>query len=105
MPVRHERRLILHEVHEKTGILLAAENKSRSLVNHISGAGIGAWGQVDYLDELTTLAALSKKTLVESAQQFATFSLPIPSNNEAPTPWWRFHPLIGFAKNRPDSYI
>jgi CRISPR-associated endonuclease/helicase Cas3 len=58
----------------------------------VQGAGIQPWGQTDYLQALTELAAELDLPLGECARRFGTVTVPENDNG------WRFHPVLGFAK-------
>ena len=58
----------------------------------VQGERISAWGQTNYIDALTTLAAELDMPLDTCAQRFGTISLPKNANG------WRFHPTLGFTK-------
>ncbi len=58
----------------------------------VQGERISAWGQTDYMDALTTLAAELELPLDACARRFGTVSLPKNANG------WRFHSALGFTK-------
>jgi CRISPR-associated endonuclease/helicase Cas3 len=58
----------------------------------VQGERISAWGQTDYMESLTTLAAELDIPLDACARRFGTVSLPKNVNG------WRFHPALGFTK-------
>ncbi|MFM2067099.1 MAG: hypothetical protein RLZZ584_2008 [Pseudomonadota bacterium] len=60
----------------------------------VSGPGIQPWGQTDYMQALTDLAADLDMSLADCARRYGTVTLP---DNEQ---GWRFHPALGFAKWR-----
>jgi CRISPR-associated endonuclease/helicase Cas3 len=58
----------------------------------VQGERITAWGQTDYLQALTNLAAELDMPLEKCAQRFGTVTLAKNDNG------WRFHPALGFTK-------
>ena len=60
----------------------------------VQGHGISAWGQMDYWQALTELAAGLDMPLADCARRFGTLTLPKNDNG------WRFHPALGFTKYR-----
>lgn len=58
----------------------------------VQGHGISVWGQTDYWQALTELAAELDMPLVDCARSFGTVTLPRNDNG-----WW-FHPALGFTK-------
>lgn len=58
----------------------------------VQGERITAWGQTDYLQALTDLAAQLDMSLEKCAKRFGTVTLPHNDNG------WRFHPALGFTK-------
>ena len=60
----------------------------------VEGFGINPWGQTDYWQALTELAAELDMPLAECARRFGTVTLPENANG------WRFHPALGFTKYR-----
>lgn len=58
----------------------------------VQGERISPWGQTDYMESLTKLAADLEIPLVACARRFGTVSLPKNVNG------WRFHPALGFTK-------
>ena len=60
----------------------------------VEGVGIKPWGQTNYWDALTALAAELEMTLADCAGRFGTVTLPEHPNG------WRFHPALGFTKYR-----
>lgn len=69
----------------------ASQNK-RVPDSLVQGPRIGAWGQTDYMEALTTLAADLDLPLDTCARRFGIVSLPKNANG------WRFHPTLGFTK-------
>ncbi|AGX88274.1 type I-F CRISPR-associated helicase Cas3f [Candidatus Symbiobacter mobilis] len=60
----------------------------------VQGPRIAPWGQTDYMAALTELAADMDMTLADCARRFGTVTLP--QNAQG----WRFHPVLGFTKQR-----
>ena len=60
----------------------------------VEGLGIAPWGQADYWQALTQLAAELDMSLADCARRFGTVTLPESSNG------WRFHPALGFTKHK-----
>ncbi len=60
--------------------------------DRVQGERITAWGQTDYMQALTDLAAELDMSLEKCAQRFGTVTLPKNDNG------WRFHPALGFTK-------
>ena len=60
----------------------------------VAGLGIAPWGQTDYWQALTELAAELDMPLADCARRFGTVTLP-----ESPS-GWRFHPALGFTKQK-----
>lgn len=60
----------------------------------VQGHGISVWGQSDYWQALTELAAELDMPLADCARRFGTVTLPKNDNG-----WW-FHPALGFTKYR-----
>jgi CRISPR-associated endonuclease/helicase Cas3 len=60
----------------------------------VQGHGISVWGQSDYWQALTALAAELDMPLADCARRFGTVTLPKHDNG------WRFHPAQGFTKYR-----
>ncbi|MDB5742081.1 MAG: helicase-like protein [Polaromonas sp.] len=60
----------------------------------VEGQGIKPWGQTDYWDALTALAAELDMPLADCARRFGTVTLPKHPSG------WRFHPVLGFTKYR-----
>lgn len=58
----------------------------------VEGDGIAPWGQIDYMEALTLLAAELDMGLDKCARSFGTVTL---ADNEQ---GWRFHPVLGFTK-------
>ncbi|MEX8505884.1 type I-F CRISPR-associated helicase Cas3f [Leptothrix ochracea] len=61
---------------------------------HVEGPRISPWGTTDYMQALTALAAEMDMPLTTCATKFGTVTLPDHDNG------WRFHPALGFTKNR-----
>lgn len=60
----------------------------------VTGTRMTPWGVTDYMTELTALAEDRDITLEACAKRYGTVTLP-----ESPQ-GWRFHPALGFARNR-----
>lgn len=60
----------------------------------VEGFGITLWGEPDYWQALTGLAAELDMSLTDCARRFGTVTLPESSGG------WRFHPALGFTKYR-----
>ena len=60
----------------------------------VEGLGITPWGQTDYWQALTELAAELDMPLADCARRFGTVTLPANDNG------WRFHPALGFTKRK-----
>ena len=58
----------------------------------VQGERISAWGQTEYMQALTDLAAELDISLEKCAQRFGMVTLPKYDNG------WRFHPALGFTK-------
>jgi CRISPR-associated endonuclease/helicase Cas3 len=61
----------------------------------VHGNGIEPWGQPDYLEALNQLAEELDITPANCARNFGTVTLPANANG------WRFHPTLGFTKEKP----
>lgn len=71
------------------------ENKNNRLPDGaVRGLRIQPWGETDYMQALSDLAAELGKPLSYCAERFGTVTL---RNHEQ---GWRFHPALGFAKGR-----
>ena len=79
---------------EKQKVLVDASQNHRIPDQHVQGDGITAWGETDYWDALTQLAAELDMPLADCARRFGTVTLPENVNG------WRFHPALGFTKYR-----
>jgi CRISPR-associated endonuclease/helicase Cas3 len=60
----------------------------------VQGHGISVWGESNYWEALTALAAELDMPLADCARRFGTVTLPKHDNG------WRFHPALGFTKYR-----
>lgn len=60
--------------------------------DQVQGERITAWGQTNYMQALTDLAAELDMSLEKCAQRFGTVTLQMNDNG------WRFHPALGFTK-------
>lgn len=60
----------------------------------VQGTRISPWGQTDYLQALTRLAAELDMPLADCARRFGTVTLPQHDNG------WRFHAALGFTRYR-----
>lgn len=60
--------------------------------DQVQGERIQTWGQTNYMQSLTDLAAELDMPLVVCARRFGTVTLPKNDNG------WRFHPALGFTK-------
>lgn len=60
----------------------------------VRGERIEAWGEVDYLQALITLAESMDIPLRRCAERYGTVTLPDSING------WRFHPALGFTKQK-----
>jgi len=60
----------------------------------VQGERIAPWGEVDFMAALREHAEALDLSLYECARRFAVVSLP------DATQGWRFHPLLGFSKER-----
>lgn len=79
---------------EKLGVKVEKSQNHRIDDQDVQGSGIGAWGQTDYCEALTELAAELDMPLTDCARRFGTVTLPENVNG------WRFHPALGFTKYR-----
>jgi len=79
---------------ETLEVLVDTSQNHRIPESEVEGHGIKPWGQTDYWDALTALAAELETTLADCARRFGTVTLPEHPNG------WRFHPTLGFTKNR-----
>jgi CRISPR-associated endonuclease/helicase Cas3 len=60
----------------------------------VTGTRISPWGVTDYMTELAAMAAEREMTLEACAERYGTVTLPESSQG------WRFHPTLGFTRNR-----
>lgn len=62
--------------------------------SQMSGERVEPWGEADYLEALHALAESLEMSLPACAQRYGTVSLPDSEQG------WRFHPALGFTKER-----
>lgn len=79
---------------EKLGVKIETSQNHRIPDPAVQGHGISSWGQTDYWEALTELAAELDMSLTDCARRFGTVTLPEYANG------WRFHPALGFTKYR-----
>lgn len=60
----------------------------------VTGTRVTSWGVTDYITELAALAGERDMTLEACAERYGTVTLP--ENPQG----WRFHPALGFTRNR-----
>ena len=60
----------------------------------VNGTRTTSWGVTDYMTELAALAEERDMTLEACAERYGTVTLPVHPQG------WRFHPALGFARNR-----
>ncbi|MNC48751.1 CRISPR-associated nuclease/helicase Cas3 subtype I-F/YPEST [compost metagenome] len=71
------------------------DSQNRRIPNEaLAGPGICAWGETDYLEALTLLAAELDLPLEDCAKRFGILSLPASESG------WRFHPALGFTRKK-----
>lgn len=80
----------------KASPLVPIENGKNHRVTpaEMDGPRICAWGEVDYMEALATLAEQRGMELEDCARRFGTVTLP-----DSTQGWW-FHPALGFSKKR-----
>lgn len=76
--------------------LVAVEEGMNHRVNlgAVTGPGICAWGEMDYMEALATLAEQRDMALDDCARRFGTVTLPDSEQG------WCFHPALGYARWR-----
>lgn len=60
----------------------------------VAGSGIAPWGEIDYMTALDALAESVELSLSACARRYGTVTLPDSAQG------WRFHPVLGFARQR-----
>ncbi|MEO7159682.1 MAG: type I-F CRISPR-associated helicase Cas3f [Polaromonas sp.] len=81
----------------ETVFLLVDKSQNHRIADTaVQGYGISPWGQIDYWQALSELAAELDMPLADCARRFGTVTLPKNKNGSG----WRFHPALGFTKYR-----
>jgi hypothetical protein len=75
---------------------IASENSQNHRIpdSQVRGERVEPWGEADYLEALNALAESLEMSLLACAQRYGTVSLPDSEQG------WRFHPALGFTKER-----
>ncbi|SHI07143.1 type I-F CRISPR-associated helicase Cas3f [Pollutimonas bauzanensis] len=84
----------IQEDRESLYIAVDASLNHRVDGSAFTGQRIGPWCNADYMAELIALAESRDMALEDCAKRFGTVSLPASEQG------WRFHPWLGFAKQR-----